>query len=206
MIKILPETIGGIDVSHWNAPYDWSKVASEGVQFAICKASQGESEVDPSFQVNVQRAKAAGLLVGAYHFFDPLQDSLVQAQSFTDQIKACNQPVLIALDAEGDWSELANDVIISKLTTWLDYVQTELNGPVFLYVSHLFITSYLLPDFPFEKYKLWLVNHYGDFGTNPKADMIQMPTQNVPGVWGQVDIDLFQGSLADLQALQAKAV
>jgi lysozyme len=58
----------GIDVSHWNGVTDWSKVAASGISFAFIKATQ--NSVDKMFLENVKGAKAAGLLIGAYHYLD----------------------------------------------------------------------------------------------------------------------------------------
>jgi len=63
--------LAGIDVSHWQGTIDWSKVAASGVSFAIAKASEGKSVVDPTYAENVAGASAAGIRIGAYHFAQP---------------------------------------------------------------------------------------------------------------------------------------
>lgn len=64
----------GVDVSTWQhpngAPIDWHAVASTGVTFAIVKASQGLDWVNPWLERDLDDARAAGLLVGAYHFYE----------------------------------------------------------------------------------------------------------------------------------------
>ncbi len=71
----------GIDVSHYQGTIDWQKVAQAGIRFVFVKATQGITVVDPQFQTNWQEAKAAGLLRGAYHFFEPDDDPGQQAQN-----------------------------------------------------------------------------------------------------------------------------
>lgn len=69
----------GIDVSKWQATIDWPKVKTEGGEaFAYCKASQGVW-TDPKFSQNWHGIKSAGLLRGAYCFFDPKLGTTLQA-------------------------------------------------------------------------------------------------------------------------------
>src|SRR6059058_1692614 len=66
-----PAWLEGIDVSHWNGSIDWSQVASSGERFAIMKATEGRTYVDPTYSSNRQGALDAGLAVTAYHFARP---------------------------------------------------------------------------------------------------------------------------------------
>ena len=59
----------GIDVSNHQGQIDWPRVAKDDVAFAIIKATEGGDFVDKSFARNIEAARAAGLTVGAYHFF-----------------------------------------------------------------------------------------------------------------------------------------
>lgn len=61
--------IRGIDVSAWQGrSIDWARVAADGIAYVYVKASEGASGGQPTFAVDVAGAKAAGLIVGAYHF------------------------------------------------------------------------------------------------------------------------------------------
>ena len=58
-----------IDVSHHNGTrLDFAKAKADGILGVIHKASQGQANVDPMYRSNRNRARAAGLLWGAYHF------------------------------------------------------------------------------------------------------------------------------------------
>ena len=61
----------GVDISHWQGAIDWTKVAAAGKKFAYMKASESTDFVDPNYTTNRAQARAAGLLVGAYHFAQP---------------------------------------------------------------------------------------------------------------------------------------
>jgi lysozyme len=80
----------GIDVSSnqhpANKPIDWFAVADAGYGFAIVKATQGVSYVNPWLAYDLDDARAAGLFVGAYHYWEPDQDAIVQAKNFTSSL------------------------------------------------------------------------------------------------------------------------
>src|ERR1700740_1399893 len=60
-----------IDISHYeNVSQDFVSTAQAGIAAVILKATQGTAFVDPTFLPRVAEARAAGLLVGAYHFLD----------------------------------------------------------------------------------------------------------------------------------------
>lgn len=60
--------IKGIDVSENNGYVDFDAVAAAGYKFVIVRCSYGKTGRDEMFLDNVNRAHAAGLLVGAYHY------------------------------------------------------------------------------------------------------------------------------------------
>lgn len=57
----------GIDISKWQEGIDLAQAKAEGARFVIVKCSES-NYVDPQFENNYKRAKAAGLPVGAYHY------------------------------------------------------------------------------------------------------------------------------------------
>ena len=69
----------GIDVASGNhpggAPIDWAQVAGAGYRFAFIKATEGSYYANPFYASDLAGAKAAGLLVAAYHFANPNDSS-----------------------------------------------------------------------------------------------------------------------------------
>lgn len=74
--------VRGVDVSSYQGKIDWNVIASQGISFAFVKATEGSSLVDPCFASNYGNAAAAGLRVGAYHFFSFDSPAETQADSF----------------------------------------------------------------------------------------------------------------------------
>lgn len=59
-----------VDLSHWDPASDYTAVKNAGIVGVIFKATQGQSYNDPTYKSQRDKAKAAGLRWGAYHFGD----------------------------------------------------------------------------------------------------------------------------------------
>jgi lysozyme len=91
----------GIDVSHHQGAIDWATVAQEpNLVFAYLKASEGGDWRDPRFAENLQQARAAGLKVGAYHFFTFCRAPLEQAANFLEVAPRDSAALPPAVDVE----------------------------------------------------------------------------------------------------------
>jgi lysozyme len=88
-----------VDLSHHNGTVDLGVAARDGVLGVIHKATQSIGYVDPLYETNLDKARKAGLLWGAYHF-GVGGDGIAQAEQFlatvTDGIK------LLVLDLEAN--------------------------------------------------------------------------------------------------------
>lgn len=56
----------GIDISNYQAGLDLAKARGGGIEFAICKISEGRTYTDRLFDTFYQQAAACGLPIGAY--------------------------------------------------------------------------------------------------------------------------------------------
>lgn len=73
----------GTDRSHHNSKVPLQSLFDKGVKFIWFKAAQWTSGEDKTFNPSWQEAKnTAGLLRGAYYFFDPRYDGVAQAKQF----------------------------------------------------------------------------------------------------------------------------
>ena len=61
--------IHGIDVARYQGAIDWRAVRGAGVSFAWIKATEGGDLLDAEFKSNWRDARRAGLRRGAYHFY-----------------------------------------------------------------------------------------------------------------------------------------
>jgi lysozyme len=63
---------------------DWDGVAGDDIGFAYIKATEGRDVSDRRFASNWTAARAAGLEVGAYHYFTLCSDAAAQADHFLE--------------------------------------------------------------------------------------------------------------------------
>src|ERR1700754_4160937 len=97
--------VKGVDVAHYQGEIDWETLASQGIEFAWIKATEGSSHVDPRFAENWARAPETGLLVGAYHFMSFETSGTMQAEHLARQVPATpgTLPPVIDLEFHGPY-------------------------------------------------------------------------------------------------------
>lgn len=114
--------IKGIDISHWNSCIDFDKVKASGIDFVIIKAGGSDKGfyTDSKFRENYEKAKAAGLYVGAYYFagkkFRGMEAGIAEAQRFIDILKGLKfeYPVFIDIEAqENRYKEEITDAAVA---------------------------------------------------------------------------------------------
>jgi lysozyme len=112
-------TLPGIDVSKWQGTIDWSKVAGAGIRFAIARATKGRTYIDPTFQANVNEARANGIVVGAYHRATPsggatanIVDARAEANHYLDVASPGVGDLIPALDIEETGGLAPADLVV----------------------------------------------------------------------------------------------
>lgn len=60
-----------VDLSHWQASVDFTKLKAAGILAVILKATEGASYVDPTYADRKKAAAVAGLTCLSYHFLKP---------------------------------------------------------------------------------------------------------------------------------------
>ena len=127
----------GLDVSHHQGAIDWSQVASDNIEFAYLKATEGGDHVDRRFDANAKQAATAGLRIGAYHFFTFCRSGADQAANFLRVVKPDPEWLPPAVDVEyaGNCSKRPPEAeLIRELTVFVDSVSAAWGRPVLAYV------------------------------------------------------------------------
>src|SRR4051812_33196617 len=195
--------MSGIDVSHFQQEIDWQQVRRAGIAFAFIKASEGINVVDPMFDHNWHGAKAAQILRGAYHFFRPQLDAEAQAHLFLERIQNDAGELPPVLDVEV-LTNVAPDLVIRSAQRWMEIVNSALGHKAILYTGSAFWRTTLKNSTELSDYPLWIA-HYTS-GPNPlvpsawpKWTFWQFSQQGkVAGITGNVDLDVFNGTAAEL--------
>lgn len=105
--------VKGIDVSYHNGDIDFNAVAADTVSFVYIKATEGGRWQDSCFARNFDAARAAGLSVGAYHFFRFEVSGLRQAYNFLEGLQGRRPDLPVAIDLE-EWKN-APDVTTADI-------------------------------------------------------------------------------------------
>jgi lysozyme len=188
--------IQGIDISHYQMEIDWPAVAASGIQFAFIKATEGTSYVDPMFATNAAAARAAGILIGAYHFLEPgnIQAQMEHCSSTLAAAGVMPLDLPLALDVEEEGIDPA-DVL-----TWLEAL-----GVGVLYCDQSFKSTLATACPELVRYPLWLACYQADMPAvapwNRWTFWQHTSGGQVAGVPTPVDLDGFNGTLDELKAL-----
>ena len=204
-------TLKGLDVSHYDNTVDWSKVAASGRAFAIAKATEGDTFVDPQFATNWAGMKQAGVVRSAYHFFHSTDDPIVQADHLLatmGTLEPGDLPPTLDLEVTDGSSP---EVVTSTTIAWLDHIAAATKTKPILYTSPSFVTDHMGNPPGLEDHATLWVAHWNvscpDIPT-PFASWSfwQTGSGTVPGDdAGPADVDVFNGDQTALAALTVQA-
>jgi lysozyme len=199
------ETVEGIDVSRWQEGIDWPAVAADGIHFAIARAAYG-TDKDTWFDQNWPAMKQVGLVRGAYQWFLPQNDPIEQAQFLLDTIGPLGPNDLPPVaDVEDDGGQ-SPSTIVSKLAQWVAHIESKTGRKPIIYSGKYFWQDYV-QSADFTDLPYWVPNYSADCPNLPNGAWTDWQffqytsTGSVNGVVGNVDRNLFNGTLQDLKAL-----
>jgi lysozyme len=143
----------GLDVSGHQGVIDWQAVAADRIAAAYIKASEGGTMKDQRFAANWNGARAAGLSVGAYHFFTLCRSGHEQADNFLKRWRDVGAtpgpgvlPPVVDLELSGNCSARPpRDEVLAELKVFVDEVVAGTDMPVMLYVIDSFEDRYPVP-------------------------------------------------------------
>jgi lysozyme len=197
--------LAGIDVSHYQGKVDWSKALSENIHFVYLKATDGITYTDPRFHDNQDSLIKRKLLHGAYHFFEPNDDGVKQAENFLSQIKIHKNMLRPVLDIEITQG-VDKKLIKKRVKEWLETVTLKLGCQPIIYSYSSFYKNNLGSDF--LEYSVWIANYTKK--PNPPEGITQFimwqHTQkgDVAGIDTMVDRNWFFGNNCKLNSIKCK--
>lgn len=186
--------IKGIDISHWNGDIDFNKVKAAGIEFVIIKAGGSDRGfyTDPKFKENYEKAKAAGLFVGAYYFvgkkFYGDLSGIEDAKRFIKILQGMQFEYPVYLDVEttdARYKELATDAAIAFCSTM------EAAGYyVGVYASDISGFKEKLNHDRLIAYAHWVARYGKDPEVCKEGVILQYSSKGaVDGIVGSVDLD-----------------
>lgn len=203
------EFIVGNDVAEYQGDIDWDTYKNN-TNFVIIRSTYGTGKQDLKFVRNKDEARRVGVPHGFYHYAYPnLNTPESEADWCLMQISDIREEESIILDFE----EAYDGDKVDWCKRFLDRVAEKRNG----YKALIYLNQSLCKNNDWTPvvnagYKLWiaaytyspLINNY-EIGVWPKATIQQWTNQQqVPGIVGNVDGDVFFGNLDGFKSLGYK--
>lgn len=187
--------IKGVDVSKYQGTVDFDQVKAAGIHYVFIRATEGITYQDPDYKNNHQQAKAAGLRVGAYHFYETDDDPKAQLKNFTNWVTLGPGDLAPVIDIEKLHQNDDKD-LIANLLIFLNGLETHYGIKPIVYTGENFANEYI---FALGHYPLWLAQYQVDKPQVPKGwkgwDFWQWSQSGtIDGIAGSVDLDRFNGS------------
>jgi len=198
-----------VDLSHHNTVDSFEEARADGIIAVIHKATEGATFVDAKYAERRARAKAAGLLWGAYHF--GVKGSVdEQVSHFLGNANAGDSDLLV-LDFEPNPRE--GTMTLSEAETFVQALREETGRQPALYSGQAFLRERLGTrlDSPLSDCLLWIARYSVQLPDPPKAfkrfDIWQytdgsagLQPHQVTGI-GRCDRDKFNGDEAELRGV-----
>ena len=196
--------VHGTDVSKYQRSIDWPKARASGISFAFIKATEGGDRVDDYFVEHWNSTRVAGVPRAAYHFYYFCRPAAQQAAWFIRNVprdKAALPPVL-----DMEWNPQSPTcklrpppaTVRSEMRTFLEIVEKHYGKKPIIYTSIDFFDDNNLSTF--HGYPYWLRSVAGHpqerYGSHPFTFWQYTGTGVVPGITGDADINVFNGSEA----------
>lgn len=199
-------SIHGIDVSKFQKNINWSAVEQMQVDrihisFAFIKATEGITRQDGNFKQNWQKAKKAGIIRGAYHFFYSTRDPLKQVINFQNvvQLEPGDLPPVLDIEVHNNQPPA---VIRSTARIWLEEMEKAYGVKPIIYTNMHFYEDYLGEEF--DKYPLWVAHYYQKERPSTKRHWLfwqHSDMGRVNGIRTTVDFNVFRGDSLALRKL-----
>jgi lysozyme len=199
------DLVHGVDVSVYQGTIDWTAVKGDGIDFAIARVGDGLG-VDKQFDANWTGMKDAGILRGAYQFFEPADDPNALADLFLEKIGTLGEGDLPpALDVEKTGGQTPQ-TIAANIHVWMEKVAAATGRTPIIYTGRYFWNDSVGGSTDFGNNPLWLPAWGATCpntpnGWNAWAFWQTSAKGTVAGIAGDVDLDVFDGTLSDLNGL-----
>ncbi len=222
----------GIDVSSYQGSINWSSVKADGVVFAFAKATEGNYYEDADYNANMSNGKAAGVYMGAYHFCRPGQTTpATQANYFWAFAGGKIVKDQKTIDPMLDFEEFSGADGAANYTAWMNAWSSDVKAKTSHFLHPLIYCSagtgacdLIEYDQPGGIYlSAWIANYNGEnlYTGNPwdgccsccnawvtgcgKGNWTYWQVSStgaISGISGDVDLDAYPLSKADLIAYQ----
>ena len=196
--------VHGIDVARFQKSVDWYSARANGVNFAFIKATEGGDRVDEMFDSHWRGAARAGVRRGAYHFFYHCRAPEEQARWFFKHVPRRSGDLPPVIDME--WTPTSPTCTIRRPA---EVIRADAEVLIRMFTDHYGTAPilYTTVDF-YEDNQMWRLKgtdfwlrsvaaHPSDrYAGQHWAFWQYTSTGLIPGIAGEVDINVFAGDEA----------
>ena len=180
----------GTDISRYQGNVNFAKMYAAGARFVFFKSSDGGPNAHARAVAYadqwIPQAKAAGLLVGQYHFAqipntDDMNTVLAAANAQADLMIARwnahggysqgTLPLVLDIEQAGVPRNVTDAEAVAFVKTWLEKVANATGKLPILYSNPTFLKNHLSGDPSLANYPLWAANYFdvSNPGVSPKV-------------------------------------
>lgn len=155
--------MNGIDISHHQKGLNLSEIRYD---FAIVKATEGTSFVDPCFNDFMKKAESLGKCLGFYHFARPEKFSAINEAKFfyANTVKWFGKAIPVL-----DW-ESNGKFNVAWAKEWLDAIYNMTGIKPMIYMSESVVNQFDWSSVALADYGLWVAK-YKDMQIDSNYDM-----------------------------------
>jgi lysozyme len=196
--------VHGIDAARFQKSIDWNTARRNGVNFAFIKATEGGDLLDSGFKDHWRGAGQAGVARGAYHFYYFCTAPEVQARWFIENVPRGNMlpPVL-----DMEWNPFSPTCatvrppgaeVRDQMNRWLRIVSAHYGQKPIIYTTPKFFRENDLSRI--KGYEFWLratAKQPAEIYPGQRWAFWQYSSTGIiPGIQGEVDLNVFSGTRA----------
>jgi GH25 family lysozyme M1 (1,4-beta-N-acetylmuramidase) len=153
-------SIFGLDISQYQGDIDWSRVFNEShhpTEYIIVRATMGDNRVDSRYWKNIEAIRSYGIRVGSYHYYDPNENSKLQAENFIRNVSIRSGDFVPIVDIERLPRKNGQSIsdLRNGLRNFLKIIENHYDEKPIIYTGLSFYKDYLM-TYNFDDYPLWL--------------------------------------------------
>jgi len=211
--------VHGIDVGYDQDDTDCNTITKASYGFAITRINHSDF-MDPKFEQNWAGIQSVGMLRGAYQYFEPDVDVAWQAQVVIDAVGVLGPgdlPCVIDVESTGENGVVPPAQLAQAVGEWLDLVEAGTGKRPIIYTGKYFWQDNVASA-DYAGYPLWHAQYPNACqppampppGCGSCANIADQWSEvavwqysssgSVPGIAGNVDLNVFNGSYDDLLA------
>ncbi|MCW2119468.1 glycoside hydrolase family 25 protein [Flavobacterium sp. 7A] len=193
----------GIDVSEYQGNIKWSYVDTlentYPIHFVLIRATVGSDRLDKKYTKNWEGSKKNKMIRAAYHYYRPNENSIDQAELFIKNVQLSKGDLPPVLDIEKLPKNQSVERLKVGLKRWLTYVEAHYHVRPIIYTGEKYYDDFLKEEF--SDYLFWIANYnfYREEMDNDWLFWQFTEKASVPGIKGNVDVNIYNGDLQQLQ-------